>query len=408
MNPPNERIAMSGDDSMISAEASRRRFLMLAGAGAAASFAAGSPLVAAPARRPAGRWRDAVIVNALGGLSNPNVSRPDAGSSIQRGTRQRRRLDARTLADAHASGVSAVNCTLGYVAGEGDPYEVTISDIANYEQMIRSQSADLIKIVTSADILRAKREKKIGLIYGFQNGAAIGDDLSRVDVFADLGVRIIQLTYNPANQIGDGSIAPQNRGLTEFGRAVVDRLNQNRIMVDLSHSGEKTCLEAARISKQPISINHTGCRALTDLPRNKTDQELRLVGERGGFVGIYFMPFLDLDGSVMAENIVVHIEHAIKICGEDHVGIGTDGPITQIDDLEGYKAKLAEEVAYRKKAGIGAPGEGPNTFPFAVDLRGPTQFHRLADMLRARGHSTGRVEKILGMNFVDYARRVWG
>src|SRR5690606_36648088 len=114
----------------------------------------------------------------------------------------------------------------------------------------------------------------------------VGDNLDRIDVFNDLGVRIIQLTYNPANHIGDGSMAPQNRGLTPFGRQVVERLNDARIMVDLLHSGQNTCLEAAKISKQPISINHTGCRALTDLPRNKTDEELKLVADRGGFVGI--------------------------------------------------------------------------------------------------------------------------
>src|SRR3546814_9557842 len=87
-------------------------------------------------------------------------------------------------------------------------------------------------------------------------------------------------------------MAPQNRGLSPFGREVIERLNANHIMVDLSHSGERTCLEAAAHSSRPISINHTGCRALVDLPRNKTDEELRLVASKGGFVGIYFMPFL--------------------------------------------------------------------------------------------------------------------
>ena len=163
------------------------------------------------------------------------------------------------------------------------------------------------------------------MILGFQNAAQMGDDAARVDIFADLGVRIIQLTYNQRNQLGDGSIVPEGRGLTDFGRQVVARLNANRVMVDLSHSGRQICLDAARASKQPISINHTGCRALTDLPRNKTDEELRLVAEKGGFVGIYFMPFLNLSGHARAVDVVAHIEHALNVCGEDHVGIGTDG-----------------------------------------------------------------------------------
>src|SRR5262249_34904939 len=158
------------------------------------------------------------------------------------------------------------------------------------------------------------------------------------------------------------------RGLTPFGREVVERLNTNRIMVDLSHSGEHTCLDAARASKQPISINHTGCRALNDLPRDKTDEELRLVASKGGFVGIYFMPFLNKTGHALAADVVAHIDHAVNVCGEDAVGIGTDGTVTAIDDLEAYKAVLAKEHEERRKAGISAAGEGPDTLPFVVDL----------------------------------------
>lgn len=388
---------------MIDAErgASRRAFLALAAATPAL-------MTAAPALARAGAWDNAIIVNALGGLDNPNRSDEEAESSVTRGVRKARTLDARTIKDAKASGVTAINCTLGYVAGAGDPYEVTVAAIAQYDRMIRDHSADVTKVLTAADILQAKKDGKVGLIYGFQNAIMVGDKLERVDVFGDLGVRIIQLTYNLANHLGDGSMAKENKGLTPFGREVVERLNANRIMVDLSHSGENTCLEAARISKQPISINHTGCRALVDLPRNKTDAELKLVAEKGGFVGIYFMPFLNKDGKVRAADVVAHIEHAVNVCGEDAVGIGTDGSVTQIDDMESYKAELAKEVADRKARGIGATGEGPETYPFAIDLRGPTQFHDLADRLKARGHTTARIEKILGGNFVRYGKDIWG
>jgi membrane dipeptidase len=200
----------------------------------------------------------------------------------------------------------------------------------------------------------------------------------------------------------------ENHGLTPFGRQVVERLNADRVMVDLSHSGERTCLDAARLSRQPISINHTGCRALADLPRNKTDEELRLVASRGGFVGIYFMPFLNLSGHASAADVVAHIDHAVNVCGEDHVGIGTDGSVTTIDDLAGYRATLAKEVAARAAAGIAAKGERADTLPFVIDLRGPEQFRELARRLAQRGYSTGRIEKILGLNFLRFAAEVWG
>lgn len=370
---------------------------------AALAAALAAPFAAAPAHAQSTRWRNALIVNTLGSLANPNPSDPAA-----LGPARRFSLDARAIADMRASGLTAVNWTLGYVAGSMEPYEHSVASIATFDRMIRDQSQHLLKVLTAADIIRAQRERKVGIIYGFQNGVMMGDNPARVDTFADLGVRIIQLTYNLANTLGDGSMAPENRGITPFGRDVIARLNENRIMVDLSHSGQNTCLEAARASTQPISINHTGCRALTDLPRNKSDEELRLVAESGGFIGIYFMPFLDISGHARAEHVVAHIEYALNVCGEDAVGIGTDGTITPIDDLDAYEARLAEEIERRRAAGISATGERPDTYPFVVDLRGPNQFYDLAERLRARGHSRTRIEKILGRNFLRYAQNIWG
>nr|WP_244984199.1 membrane dipeptidase [Actinomadura citrea] len=317
-------------------------------------------------------------------------------------------VDARTLADAHASGVTAINVTLGYTMGDLPPYEHTLDEIRTWDAIIGSHPRDLMRIDTAADLAEAKRQRRIGIIYGFQNAAAVEDRAERIGTFAGLGVRVVQLTYNQANQIGDGSMAPENRGLTPLGRDVVAALNEHRLMVDLSHSGERTCLEAARISAQPVSINHTGCRALVDLPRNKTDEELRLVASRGGFVGIYFMPFLNASGHATAADVVEHIAHAVNVCGEDHVGIGTDGTITAIDDLDAYRDRLAEQVARRRAAGASAAGERSDTYPFVVDLRGVDQFRELARLLTERGYSASRIEKILGLNFHHYAKAVWG
>lgn len=369
----------------------RRNFMGVS----AAMLAAGSARAAGVDADPI---KDMIVVNALGGLGDPN--QPTDSLVPQ--------FNPRVLAEAHASGLTAVNITIGYVSGSDDPFEQSVREVAETDAQVRANSRDLMKILTAACISRAKAEGKVGLIYGFQNGAMMGQDASRVDIFANLGVRIFQLTYNPANQLGDGSMAPGNRGLTPFGREVVARCNAQRVMVDLSHSGEQTCLEAARISKQPISINHTGCRAVTNLPRNKTDAELKLVADRGGFIGIYFMPFLDLSGHARAEHVVAHIDHAVNLCGEDHVGIGTDGTVTQIDDLKAYEAVLAKEIAARQAAGISAKGERPDTYPFVVDLRGPDQFRKLAGLLRAKGYSTARMEKILGGNFLRYAETIWG
>lgn len=374
----------------------RRTFLHRA---AAASLAAlGLPAMAATSLRDS----HPLIIDALGGIDNINLPvtrREDATMDFG--------IDARALADARASGLSAFNMTIGYVFGAGDPYEKSLADVRAWNAFIQKQAASLLLVRSAADIRRAHQERRIGVILGFQNAAMMGDDARRVEVFAKGGVRVIQLTYNGPNQLGDGAMAPSNKGLTPFGREVVDQLNRNRILVDLSHSGQQICLDAAAASRAPIIISHTGCRAVADLPRNKSDRELRLVADKGGFVGIYFMPFLAVGRQPTAADLIAHIEHAIDVCGEDHVGIGTDGTVPQIDDMPAYLKGLEDEVRQRRAAGISAPGERPDIVPFLPDLSGRDKFRKLADLLARRGHSSSRIEKILGTNFLRVADTVW-
>jgi len=350
---------------------------------------------------------DLFVINMLGGIRNPNVPRSGGPSGALEGE-QRTALDQRALADALASGTAAVNTTIGYVAGPQEPFESSVADISRWNRIIRTHPDALLKVWTASDIERAAREGRVGVIQGFQNAAMMGDDAQRVGTFAGLGVKVIQLTYNVANQLGHGSMVPENRGLTDFGRDVVAALNATNTLVDLSHSGEQTCLDAIDATTAPIAITHTGCRAVTDLPRNKTDRELRLVAEGGGIVGIYFMPFLAADGMAVADDVVRHIEHALQVCGEEHVGIGTDGGTTAHDDMEAAYEAARRDVERRRAAGIGAAGERAGVVPFIPDLQGPDQFRKLADMLLARGHTTERVERILGTNALRVMREVWG
>lgn len=395
-------------DKHISSQMARRDFLRL-GAGAAAVLPFLNMGSAAFAESGYTGLAKAIVINNLGGIDNPNLrmlpkkkdANPVAGSKDTS-------LDPRAMADAIKSGTTAVNLTLGYVAGPEEPFEYTVSEIARWNRIIDHHGDQLLKVWTAADIERAKQEGKIGIIMGFQNATMMGNRLERVDTFAGLGVKIIQLTYNVRNQLGDGSMEAENKGLTGFGKDVVLRLNDARVAVDLSHSGERTCLDAIATSKAPICISHTGCRALADLPRNKTDEELRLMADKGGVAGIYFMPFLKEDSFPTADDVVAHIEHAIKVCGEDHVGIGTDGGTTAVDDMKGFHKIIDDEITRRQKAGISARGEKMGVVPFIPDLQGPGQFQKLADMLSARGHSSVRIDKVLGGNFLRYYRDIWG
>lgn len=386
----------------------RREFVRI-GTGSALGFAAlragAAGDAGACAESPAPREADApgrtgapFIIDALGGFSNPNLGENEITTSA---------VDDRGLRDARASGLTSVNQTVGYVNGAMDAFEYSVAEVADWDRLIRARETELVKVLRADDIRLARDTGRIGVILGFQNSAMMGGDAKRVEVFANLGVRIIQLTYNVQNQLGDGAMAPGNHGLTPFGREIVQALNHHRVMVDLSHSGEQTCIDAIGASKSPVIISHTGCRALADLPRNKSDRELRAVAEKGGLVGIYFMPFLAVGRQPTAGDLLAHVDHAVAVCGEDHVCIGTDGTVSRIDDMPKYLGELQAEVEERKAAGIGATGERADIVPFLPDLQGPGKFHRLSELLRDRGYSTSRVDKILGGNFLRFAEAIW-
>lgn len=349
-----------------------------------------------------------LVINALGVVHNPN--RPPAAA------RDSERMaygdsaawaDARAIADARAAGLNAVNVTLGHVAGSDDPFEATVRDIAAWDAHLRLHAPALRKVLDGADLLAAKAQGQLGVIYGFQNSEMLGNDLSRVRLFAQLGVRVLQLTYNGRNRVGDGATVPQDQGLSEFGRAAVHELQAQGLLVDLSHSSTQTCLDALAQAQQPLAITHTGCRALMDHPRNKSDAELRLLAERGGVVGIYAMPYLRAQGQPMAADLIDHIEHALHICGEDHVGLGTDGGTTLHDDPEAQRRAHAADVAMRRQLGIAAPGESADVMLGLPDLEGPQQYRQLAVLLAARGYSDARIAKILGGNFQRLMSQAW-
>jgi membrane dipeptidase len=178
--------------------------------------------------------------------------------------------------------------------------------------------------------------------------------------------------------------------------------------VDLSHAGVRTIAEGIAASKAPVAISHTGCRALVDLPRNTGDSELRALAERGGVAGIYFMPFLRESGQPHAEDLIRHIEHAVDVCGEDHVGLGTDGSISGVALTDAYRAAFRKSVEARQKAGVSAPGESADVFTLVPEYNDPLRFRHLADDLVRRGWPSRRVEKLLGANFARLFAEVWG
>ncbi|TXI47860.1 MAG: peptidase M19 [Lysobacter sp.] len=315
------------------------------------------------------------------------------------------------LAAIRASGLSGVVLTLapsGKFWMDDAAFEKTKANIARWDAIVARYPEYLAHVRNADDLRRAQREGALGLIYGFQGTESLGEDIERIPMFRDRGVRVIQLTHNRRNLVGDGCMEPGDAGLSNFGREVVARLNAEKIVVDLAHGSARTMAEGIAASRAPLLISHTGCRALADLPRNTSDATLRALADKGGVAGIIFWPYLRTDTQPMAEDVIRHIEHAVNVCGEDHVGIGTDTGIAPIERTPAFEQDNREWVASAVEDGIFDRGRPPDLYTFIPDLNIADRFDTLATRLSKRGHSDARIEKILGGNFAQVFGEVWG
>jgi len=301
-----------------------------------------------------------------------------------------------------------LNLTVSSVGNGPGKFEETVATIAFAEQQIAGHPDHFMKVLSARDLTAAKAAGRMGLIYGFQDTSPLDGQLQRLTMFHSLGVRIVQPVYNRRNLMGDGCLEPANGGLSTLGRELVAEINKLKILLDLSHAGPRTQSESIAASKAPMAITHTGCRALVDVPRNTHDSELKAVADRGGVVGIYFMPFLSASGQPRGEDLIRHLEYAVKVCGEDHVGLGTDGGISGIKLDEKYAEVQRKFVEERQKAGIAAPGEAPDVFNLLPEYNDARRFFTLANDLSDRGWPAKRIEKILGANFARLFGEVWG
>ena len=328
------------------------------------------------------------------------------GSSAPGRTEERQNLDDASLSDLRESGLTVLLLTVSEVGSCASDFEGTLKNIAHWDAQIAAHPDRLLKWRSAADTQVAKDSGRVALMYAFQDTTPLGENLDRYLLFHDLGVRVIQPTYNRRNLMGDGCLEPGNAGLSMLGRELVARMNATRVLLDLSHCGQRTTREGIEASTLPCAITHAGCSAVVDLPRNKRDEDLRLLAGRDGVVGIYFMPYLREAGQPMAADVIRHLEHALDVCGEDHVGIGTDGLASAIVPDKAYRETLKTVMAQRRQAGIAAPGERDDAMTFVPDLNTPRRLETLAHLLSTRGHSDARIEKILGGNWQRLFREV--
>ena len=367
--------------------------------GGAAALAAGGPAVAkAAAKGSGGDWfARAIVIDGLGGTGDPYNE--EEGVT---------RISERAWAETVATGVTVVRDTVFPVGNLADPWGDYQKDIAAKHELIGANPDRLLLIRSAADILKAKRERKFGIVIGTQDTSMVGPELDRLAQFRKDGVMTVQLTYNNRNLAGDGALEPANAGLSKLGRKTIERIEAEKLLLDLSHGGQRTMAEAAAHAKRPSVNSHTGARALYDHPRNTDDATIKAVADKGGVTGVYFMPFLAADMKPSGAQLIAHIEHVARIAGEDHVGIGSDNGVLPIVLDEKSRLAMRAWQAERLKKGIAAPGEGPDFLPLVEEYNSLDRYRRLATALVKRGWSVGRVEKLMGGNFLRVYREVWG
>lgn len=298
--------------------------------------------------------------------------------------------------DMRRGGLTAANCTCSIWEG----FRATMDNVARWKRWFREHNDLITQVTTSADIARAKREGKTGIILGWQNLTGIEDQIGYLQLFKELGVGIMQIAYNTQNLVGTGCYESRDGGLSDFGHEVIAEMNRLGILCDLSHVGAKTSEDVIKASKKPVAYTHCLPGALKAHPRNKSDEQLRFIVERGGFVGVtMFPPFLRRGTESTVDDYVEAIEYVIKLCGEDQVGFGTD--FTQ-----GYDRKFFEWITHDKGYARKLTEFGDIVNP--AGIREIKDYPNLTAAMQKRGWKESRIRKVMGENWVRLLKDVWG
>ena len=295
-------------------------------------------------------------------------------------------------------GITGVSCTCGL----WENFRDSIANVIQWRRWFDEHADLIVQVRTTADLQRAKAEGRTGVVLSWQNTAGIEDRIDYLQIFGELGVKIMQLTYNTQNYSGAGYTELKDSGLTGFGREVVDEMARVGIVCDLSHVGPQTSADAIEYAKKPPCFSHVLPRGMRDVARNKSDELIRALGKRGGIIGLsQFGPFMKRGNDSTIDDYVEALDYVIDLAGEDNVGIGSDAS-------QGHARPSAfMEWCNHDK------GYARELTPFGHDKvvkpLGPlAERARLADAMQTAGWSDARMRKVLGENWMRYLRAIWG
>jgi len=310
------------------------------------------------------------------------------------------------VTDLRRGGIDALNITTCHFEAD---FPEACGEIARWHGRLNATDSPWRLIEKPGDLVRAKSDGRIGVIMGWQNCRPIADELDRFHFFHRLGLRVMQLTYNFRNALGDGCLEPEEAGLTLLGRDAVRIMNELGIAIDLSHVGQRTMMDAIEASDQPVLITHANARALADLERNKTDDIIRLVAQKGGMIGASIYGPMCWDGDPnrkpTIDDYLRHLDHLVEVAGIEHVGFGTD-----LATGANYQRMAFERGHWRRWEGI---NRFNRTFGEEIPARYLADCNKHSDLpkitaaLVGRGWSDADIEGYLGGNFRRVLEQIW-
>ncbi len=294
------------------------------------------------------------------------------------------RLDESYVTKLKKAGVTAF---FSSVSNSHHSLRQTMNNTISFKRFVQKHD-ELLFCTVAGDIRRAKAANKVGVLATFQDSYCLGNDVQLIELFYELGVRMVQLTANDRNLIGDGCGEPNGAGLSKHGRLLVEELNRLGILIDLSHVGDRTRRDTLELSDGPVVFSHGNARGYCDNVRNVADDDIKLLAKRGGVIGATTYPTLcSWDSHPTIDSFIDNVVYLVDLAGVDHVGLGL-GQIEGVE-LEEYLQK------YPEMYGID---------PWPEGVESVTAWPAILDKLSDRGYSDKEVAAIAGGNFL----RVYG
>lgn len=307
---------------------------------------------------------------------------------------------------------SGVTCVFQNAGEEGNAIERLLKRLARFTYSTDMMKEFISKAVTPEDIIKAKQENKRVLYFSGngvplpQNCVSVEEELRFIRIFFQLGIRMMHLTYNRRNLIGDGCGEVANAGLSDFGRSVINEMNKVGVIVDIAHSGWQTSLEAAKTSEKPVVASHSCATSVNKVIRSKPDEVIKVLADSGGYIGICCIPrFLGGSGDIAA--LMKHIDYVVKRFGPEYVAIGTDhGYSSKYNDEENkIVSEGVEKTASRNRWAALWPEETPFILnPNMQKSMAWTNWPLFTVGLVQMGYSDEDIQKIIGLNALRVAR----